>query len=85
MRRGLDACRSTGRLKDAELSLELKRVPPEGVKSLPDSVRVVTGLRDRQVLDPRERRQRRRLRRCPGLLCGHLFCSSTVKYAAEFG
>ena len=51
----------TGGLEDTQLYLELGRVAPEGLEGLADLVAVVPVARARQVLDPWQRGERRRL------------------------
>ena len=55
----LDLAAASGRLKDAQLDLELRCVTPEGLERLLDALRLVTAVRKgRQLLDARKRRQR---------------------------
>jgi hypothetical protein len=55
----LDLAAARRRLEDAELHLELRRVPPERLERLRDAFRVVAAVRQRrQIVDARERRER---------------------------
>ena len=63
---------AAGGLKDAELRLELRRVPAEGVERLAHTVGVVAAAgRLRQIFEARHCRQRRRGRLTGFLRCGH--------------
>src|SRR5262249_56880245 len=60
--RRLELCAPSGGLQDAQLHLKLRRVPPEGLEGLLDALLVVAAAgHGRQLLDARERRQRRLL------------------------
>ena len=55
----LDLAAARRRLEDAELHLELGRVPSEGLERLRDALRVVTAVSQRrEILDARKRRER---------------------------
>ena len=69
------------RLEDAELHLELRRVAPEGVERLANLVAVVAVGRARQVLDPRQRHQRRCFGRSLWTFARHALVASWLDLA----
>jgi len=73
--RRLDAALAGG-LEHAELNLELGGVAAEGLERLAHLLAVETVGRARQVLDPRQRRQRRCLRRSLGTFGCHALLAS---------
>ena len=69
------------RLEDAKLHLELGRVAPEGVERLANLVAVVAVGRARQVLDPRQRHQRRCFGRSLWTFARHALVASWLDLA----